>query len=482
MQDSRDKAVDDARKVFQDRLRRALADADYKTLQAVRYALIERKRIETKLSQTIKRVYSGKMSTSKTDPTWRIVQAMAELTKPPADVIAWVEEYWAFAAASGAEADVPSSGELERRRWHQVILRQEGRRFASVDVVDIDPQRGDQLVGRIARVSPPAEQHLRWEFVGTTFAGEAIFICFWPTGEDPDRRSRGTIWLTRRGPRGREHYEGEYTRLSEDDRKILKRSIEWNPEGVIPQEAFHRIALLDFDNTLHRGWSLRPWLEFLAAKGWSGASEAGKKMDGFVTQYESGRFDHDALSVKCAQLYSSLLRGRHVEEVEALAKQHTRRSRNHIEPFALPLVEQLLEMGVAPFILSGAPEEVLKHHADFLGVAYYQALTNEADDDGVYTGIVLDNPTPADYKEEFIARVVNGQGREVVLAAGDEVSDFPSFDAAPVRIIVGDLKEQEHWPPDTTLRISSASLDDKKTPEKVRSWIGANVQRGDYWK
>lgn len=380
------------------------------------------------------------------------------------------------AHAQGRRPSLPNT-------WYQVIPAQEQRPYASIDFMSIEQQSDDSFEGTMLRVSPPAEHGFEWRFTGTRFGVSALYAIFYPTQLN-NLISRGTIALRTSGFRSFK-YEGWYTRLSENDLSLITRRILWLRS--LPQTALPSVAFIDLDNTLREGWSIRPWLSFLARHGMKEAAECASSIQEYFDQYHTNEIDHDQLARDTAVAYARTLDGRSVAEIEDDAELFVRNHEiNGIYSFVEPLIESLKQRGVAPIVISGAPRELVKSYCNLLGIEEYYAMALGVDSDGKYNGTVQSNTGVADVKRETIKQV-RSAGREAVIGIGDSTSDMPIWNAAKCKIIVGRLEPAPEWPTDRTLTVSpgetswqlihewlSVNLPDMEIPALDESWQPAN--------
>jgi phosphoserine phosphatase len=295
--------------------------------------------------------------------------------------------------------------------------------------------------------------------------------------------SRGTIALRQVEYRPLRH-RGTYTRLDLDPaghRRLVTRELTLRSD--IPPEAFRRVALLDLDNTLRKDWTIRRWLRFLSRNGMDSASEALSEIEELMASFAEGRFDHDELARRCADAYAAGMRDGSVEDIDDWAAVFVQGpDADALHDFAKPLVEDLIERGIAPVIVSGAPRKVVRRHARRLGIAEAFGLTlgtvapeEVADAAGArYDGTVTDNPGLAARKGALVRELIEG-GREIVLAVGDSESDEPLWEAAPYRVIVGERMSPDQWDAGRTLVIHPGT-----TPwPEIAGWLDSRLDAED---
>jgi phosphoserine phosphatase len=196
-----------------------------------------------------------------------------------------------------------------------------------------------------------------------------------------------------------------------------------------------RVALLDWDNTLHHGWTLEPWVRFLVERGQAPDSLA---VDGeqLTRDYLEGRLeDHSDLAHRANTLYASAAAGWATSDLAALVGPFVDQvDRPLVYGFVPTLLGWLGERGIEPVVVTGAPTELVVGYVESAGGRVVGLTLTESD--GRYTGAVGRNPGPATEKARAVAEVI-AEGYEVVLGAGDSVSDLPLLQAGRHQLVVG---------------------------------------------
>ncbi len=375
------------------------------------------------------------------DATREALRLLAQMGNVEDAAMSLCEELWRHCHMKRTRGLAPSEPTEEGwipSVWYAIIPPQDSRRYTSIDRYSVTRQERETLSGTIVRLSPPSESGLRWEFSGTRHGVEGLFLVFRPLDAD-NPASHGTIALQQVEYRPL-RYRGTYTRLDRDSshHRLLTREIALHPE--VPLEAFRRVALLDLDNTLRGDWTIRRWMEFLSRSGSDAAKRGLPQIEDMVKLFSKGTIDHDKLARSCADIYAEAMRGELVEDFDDWAAVFVQGpDSGSLFDFVKPLVEDLAHRGVAPVIISGAPQKVVKRHARRLGIPQVFGLTLGTADEGGrrYDGTVVDNPGLGVRKRSIVRALVE-QEREVVLAIGDSESDEPLWQAAPYRVIVGD--------------------------------------------
>jgi phosphoserine phosphatase len=190
-----------------------------------------------------------------------------------------------------------------------------------------------------------------------------------------------------------------------------------------------RVALLDWDNSLHPGFTMSPWLHALARD--DAEAEAGRRFDAALAAYEAGTLPYDDFASLAEVLYTTLADGRRVADLEAVAARLVRD--DPLRPGTSELVAALLARGIRPMLISGAPIEVLRAHAAALGFAPEDVTgwTLDRAGDRVVGRLASGNTARGGSKAAIVAALV-ADGADVLLGVGDSPADRPLVDAARI--------------------------------------------------
>lgn len=355
------------------------------------------------------------------------------------------EEYWSILSP-------PQSGSSEF--WYQITFPEMdpvqgpvGRLYTAIDSVELEAH-GEDLQVDYQRISPKDDSNRDLFWRATGFDREGYRFLAFASLDPLHNRSFGAVALRRVGDAREEHYEGYYFRpgdpASGQPLQLERRRVAWFKTP--PLGAWPRIALLDWDNTLHDGWTLIRWCEFLGQEGLiPGGNEVAEKLTELLADYPNG-LNYDELAAQTAELYAYAIRSAAPDEIRQAARRFvadSRRFRPHrwVDPF----LRGLRDYGIAPIIVSGAPAEVLAAWAmtrkDIVAACFgleapnatSAALSNDFVA-AITPGPV--NPATAEGKQQLVDQFVRMR-RRVVLGVGDSVSDLPLWERAEAAIYVG---------------------------------------------
>jgi HAD superfamily phosphoserine phosphatase-like hydrolase len=194
-----------------------------------------------------------------------------------------------------------------------------------------------------------------------------------------------------------------------------------------------RVALLDWDGTLCGGATIFAWTKYLHALGLmndGGMQTAAKAYD----DLDGGHIDYLQMVDLVTSGYARGLAGRRVAEVSELASEFAESYRDQIMWFTPELIGALRDASIETIVITGSPKIAVEPIAARLGIDRVLGLEASVSE-GTLTGTLLQNTARPEVKQRIVESFAD---REVLLAAGDSVSDTPLLEAAQVRLFVGD--------------------------------------------
>ena len=234
-----------------------------------------------------------------------------------------------------------------------------------------------------------------------------------------------------------------------------------DPRGTGEQQPTStRVALLDWDGSLHRGLTLRSWTHYLREREVLPAAIADAIEERF-TVYDEGALPYRRLATETPQLYAVGLEGVRESELQAHARAYVEEDAREVFAFTAVLLDSLVEREIETLVISGSPVETLALHQERLAIRRRWAI-EVAVRDGRYTGELEFNPAEQTAKESVISTAV--EGARVALAVGDSEADLPMLEMAEARIVVDNdalLEDDEatlHLSPDSTADGGLATL------------------------
>lgn len=208
------------------------------------------------------------------------------------------------------------------------------------------------------------------------------------------------------------------------------------PVATKPRSGTSGAILLDWDGALRRGFLISDWAQFLASRKLFN-TEVLRLLLQELTFFYEGKAAYDHIVVSIPTLYALGLEGQDVDAHEAIADEYIK-SADFLDAITRPACYIFDLIGalpnVASYIISGGPGSVLAPFARKVGITEVYAVESEIQN-GVFTGLLVDNPATLDRKKELVSLVRTRQF--ILLAAGDSESDRPMLDAAQYRVTFG---------------------------------------------
>ncbi len=226
------------------------------------------------------------------------------------------------------------------------------------------------------------------------------------------------------------------------------------PGSPVPPDR-RTVALLDWDNTLHEGWALQPWVRYLIERDVAPAS-LGTDGERLILDYLLGNLaGHDDLAHRANLLYAGATAGWRTSDVAALVGPFLDEvDRPLVYPFVPVLLAWLVEHGIEPVIVTGAPAELVAPYVEPAGGRVVGLTLVESD--GRYTGALRRNPGTSQEKARVVAEL-QADGCQVVLGAGDTDSDLPLLRAGRWQLVVGNPSLAAEFP-QTSLLVEPRSM------------------------
>jgi phosphoserine phosphatase len=193
-----------------------------------------------------------------------------------------------------------------------------------------------------------------------------------------------------------------------------------------------KLALLDWDNTVRPGWTIRDWTYHLEKSNLVPAS-ARSSVDAAIERYSIGEMEYAQMADEVLQALAIGLRGQSASLVAAQAPSFVESDRKCLYPFVRPLFDALSERGISLVIISGAPEEVLSAAAVQYELDGIHGTTFDIQN-GHYLGTVKVNRSLAPQKQQTVSELV--EGPPALIAIGDSDADLPLLESSQLSLVV----------------------------------------------
>ena len=221
-----------------------------------------------------------------------------------------------------------------------------------------------------------------------------------------------------------------------------------------------RYALLDWDNTLRKGFTLFDCIDFFIKKN-ACAIELKSEIDCYIADYSKGVFNHDELAKMCCDAFSRSLAAKNTISIGRIFSQYFSYDKEKLFAFVPGLFQLMRNYGIKPIIISGAPGNVIKKYQSEFGIyriySYEMQTSNKR-----YTGATKFNYGYS--KEKIVDALVKKYGKPI-FGMGDSYSDISLLTAAEHSVLIADANTTIH----SEIVLESSS--DSDTVERVLKTI-----------
>lgn len=197
------------------------------------------------------------------------------------------------------------------------------------------------------------------------------------------------------------------------------------------------LALTDWDGTIRRGFTIQAWMRHLQSVGLLD-KRALLDLESAFAAYSKGRLQHDNLALSSAKIYASSIAGISVETVESEAKVFIKYDSAELMHLSLQVIEELRKRRIKIFVISGAPDVILREYQRRLDFTCVMGLRLDHSA-GRYTGHITENPGLATTKKQLVQQITLEASNRIVLAMGNSDSDIPLFGAASLSVLIGEF-------------------------------------------
>jgi phosphoserine phosphatase len=236
------------------------------------------------------------------------------------------------------------------------------------------------------------------------------------------------------------------------------------------EEMLSKLALLDWDGTIRKDFTIRSWIKFLVNHG-KLSEKAIEDIEEVFQLLFKGNISHDETSRRSASMYAFYLKGYVKAEITEMASHFVQEDSQYLCSFSSALFSYLSQSGVQIMVISGAPVEILLEYQNRFPIRRIHALELQTID-GIFTGEIRTNSGTANEKHLIVDPLLGSQMYEVSFAAGNSSSDLPLLEAASAAIIVNNqnLKIKTKC-----LYLTCESTDEKMMLDFLQKKVGGDV-------
>ena len=224
-----------------------------------------------------------------------------------------------------------------------------------------------------------------------------------------------------------------------------------------------KYALLDWDNTLRKGYSIFSWCNFLIEKAVIDKTSL-DRINLIKQNYENRLISHDDFAKICCENFVNYLRGMSVEKITALEKEFINVFKKDVFSFSKGILDCLENNDYKIIIVSGAPKSLISQCiADNKNVIVY-GLEFEINNDK-YTGLVERN---YGFNKNEIVDLLTAKYGKPSIAFGDSSSDIYMLNEAEKSVlIVSDQTKTALYKADMLIYESDSSNEVYKKIERL---------------
>ncbi|MDI4649088.1 HAD family hydrolase [Cohnella hashimotonis] len=196
-----------------------------------------------------------------------------------------------------------------------------------------------------------------------------------------------------------------------------------------------RYALLDWDNTIHRGYTIYGLTDHLVEKGIV-ADGIHPILERIKEAYRLQEISYADYTLQTCETFAEALAGCSLEAYRACVASFVSENARHLFNETEPLFALLRRYQIEVYLVSGAPAEVLRVYAERFGFSGLFGFELE-ERDGRLTGQVACN-YGVDKARVLQLPTFQAPGAVHVLSMGDAVADIPLLDHSRFAVIVGE--------------------------------------------
>ena len=216
-----------------------------------------------------------------------------------------------------------------------------------------------------------------------------------------------------------------------------------------------KYALLDWDNTLRKGYSIFSWCNFLIEKAIIDETSL-HKINSIKQNYENGLISHDDFAKTACEIFVNYLQGISVKMIAELEKEFIGIFKKDLFSFSEGILNCLENNDYKIIIVSGAPKSLIKQCvAENKNIEVFGLEFEE--NNNKYTGLVKTNY--GFNKSEIVDLLIAKYGKPSI-AFGDSSSDIYMLSEAEKSVlIVSDQTKTALYEADMLIYESDSSSD-----------------------
>ena len=202
------------------------------------------------------------------------------------------------------------------------------------------------------------------------------------------------------------------------------------------------LFILDWDDSLRRGYSALAWVDFLYQEGLYDEKIYQDYRADFK-RYKETR-DYETFVNNYAKRYALALKGRPLRQILDRAKRFVRGEQTHLSAYTLELLSYCTSHEIDLMVISGSPRVVIDEFFQNYPLVKTHALEPALDAQEVYTGEIVKLNGGREFRRNILDQY--REQREVIMTIGDSPSDRYLLQNADLAFLVGNKIEVETRP------------------------------------
>jgi len=194
-------------------------------------------------------------------------------------------------------------------------------------------------------------------------------------------------------------------------------------------------ALIDWDNTISRGYTIYRLTDYLLDEGAVPESLI-REFDRLRITYRLGDLAYSVYTERTCETFAAALAGCSADAYRQAVSAFLPRNEHALIEDAEALFDLLRRYGIAVYLVSGAPSDVLRAYARRFGIRGLFGFELEESATGILTGRVVCN-YGLDKERALDRPIFRDPGAIHLLSMGDADADVPLLNRARIPIVAG---------------------------------------------
>lgn len=195
------------------------------------------------------------------------------------------------------------------------------------------------------------------------------------------------------------------------------------------------LALVDWDGTIRKNFTIYSWLKFLSKKRVVD-SRAMLSISGLLEKYQNKKITHDELAIETALIYAKNIDGLRVDLLHDYAVEFIKHDEDQFVKHSFDFLNLLNKSDFIICVISGAPKEIISLYAGLLPLQKIQSLEVQLSSSNIFVNNIIINPGVSSVKSKIVSEIIKNSKFNNIIALGNSKSDTPLFESAHTNIVV----------------------------------------------